>query len=163
MDLDISKHAAGPDSYDALSAFQISQFFENHVPTTKDGCDQLAVEILNCPVSPTPVQGGASYTVAPTDPEQASKVVQFRPKPLDMERIELVRKSYGDFFPDCKHHGTMSGDVHVYVLDLVPGPAYCRVRRQFLAPDVGMEQRLYRIVEDFARSVYGWTYLKPAT
>ena len=155
MDIDISKHAAGPDSYDRLSAFQISQFFEKHRPTTKDGCDQLAADILKCPVSPTPVQGGGSYTVAPRDPKQTSKVIQFRSRPLDMERVELARKSYGDFVPDCKHHGTMPGDVHVYVLGLVPGPAYCRVRRQFLAPGVGMEQRLYRIVEDFARSVYG--------
>lgn len=47
----------------------------------------------------------------------------------------------------------MLGDVHVYVWDLIPGPAFCQVRRQFLALDVKMEQRLYQTVEDFARSV----------
>jgi hypothetical protein len=44
------------------------------------------------------------------------------------------------------------------VWDLVPGPAFCQVRRQLLSLDVGMEQRLHQTVLDFARSVVD-TYL----
>lgn len=151
--MDISKYAAEAKSYDRLSAFQISQFFQRHGPTTINDCNQLAADILSCPVSPTLVQGANSYTVAAADSNLAPEVVQFRSKKLDMGLIELARQSYGDFVPNCKPHGTMLGDVHVYVWDLIHGPAFCRVRRQFLALDVGMEQHLYRTVEDFARSV----------
>ena len=42
-------------------------------------------------------------------------------------------------------------DIHVYVWDLVPGLAFCRVRRQLLT--LGMEQRLRQTVEGFARPV----------
>lgn len=151
--MDISMYAAGADSYDKLSAFQISRFFERHSPTTSDDCDRLAVNILGCPVTPTPVQGATSYTVSAIDADQAPKVVQFRSKKLDVELIELARQSYGDFVPKCKPYSKMPGDVYVYVWDLVPGTAFCRVRRQFFALDIEMEQHLYQIVGDFARSV----------
>lgn len=151
--MDISKYAAEPDSYDILSAFQISRFFERHGPTTRNDCDRLATDILRCPVTATPVQGASSYTVAAVGSNGASKVVQFRSKKLNVEFIELAKQSYGDFVPNCEPFTTMLGGLHVYVWDLVPGPAFCRVRRQFLALNVGLEQRLYQTVEDFARSV----------
>lgn len=151
--MDISMYAAGPDSYDNLSAFQISQFFERHAPTTRDDCNRLAADILGSSVTPTPVQGTTSYTVSAIGSDQATKVVQFRSKMLDMELIGLARQSYGDFVPKCKTHSTMLGDVYVYVWDLVPGTAFCRVRRQFMTLDSEMEQRLFQTVSDFARSV----------
>ncbi|KPM39356.1 hypothetical protein AK830_g7208 [Neonectria ditissima] len=149
--MDISEYAAEASSYDKLSAFQISRIFERHGPITSDDCNRLAADILCCPVTPTPVQGATSYTVAAANPNQTPMVVQFRSKKLDMALIELARQSYGDFVPNCKPHSTMLGDVYVYLWDLVPGPAFCRVRRQFLALDVEMEQHLYQTVEDFAR------------
>jgi hypothetical protein len=146
--MDISKYAAKAGSYDALSAYQISQFFKRHVPT-KDDCNRVAVNILKSSVSPTQVQGGQSYTVV-ADSGQVPKVVQFRSLQLDIELMEHIRQSYGDFVPRCEYHRIL-GDVHVYVWDLVPGPAFCRVRRQLLTP--GMEPRLRQTVQDFARSV----------
>lgn len=95
--MDISKYAAGADSYEKLSAFQISQFFNRHDLTTNDDCDRLAADILSCPVTPTPVQGATSYTVAAVDSNQSPKVVQFRSNELDLELIKLARQSYGDF------------------------------------------------------------------
>ncbi|KAF5027338.1 hypothetical protein F66182_539 [Fusarium sp. NRRL 66182] len=121
------------------------------IHATSDECDRLAVSILGCPVKPTPVQGASSYTVSAIDTDQAPKVVQFRSKKLDVDLIELARQSYGDFVPKSKFYTTMSGDVYVYVWDLVPGTAFCRVRRQLFAPDIAMEQHLYQIVCDFAR------------
>ena len=150
--MDISKYAAEALSYDKLSAFQISRFFKRH-GLTSDDCDRLATDILNSPVTPTPVQGATSYTVVAVDSNQAPKVVQFRSKKLDIERIKLARQSYGNFVPSCEPYSMMLGDVYVYVWDLIPGPAFCRVRRQFLSRDVRMERRLYQTVEDFARYV----------
>ena len=150
--MDITRYTPGADSYDRLSAFQISNFFKRHVLITNDNCNRVAATILGCPISPTSVQGGGSYTVAAVESHQALEVVQFRSEPLDMGLIELARQSYGDFVPKCKHHRMMSEDLCVYVWDLVSGPAFCRVRRQFFSRDTEMEKRLYRTVTDFARS-----------
>ena len=146
---DISKHAAKAGSYDALSAHQISRFFNQRKSTTMADCNRVAAEILKSPVSPTQVQGGQSYTVA-ADSGRAFNVVQFRSSKLDVELVEHAKQSYGNLVPNCKYLG-MLGDVHMYVWDLVPGPAFCRVRRQFL--NLGMQQRLCQTVLDFARSV----------
>jgi hypothetical protein len=152
--MDISKYTAEAASYDKLSAFQISQFFKRHDLTTRDDCDRLAADILGCPVTPTPVQGATSYTVTAIDSNQASKVVQFRSKKLDLKLIKLARQSYGNFVPNCELYSTRLGNVHVYIWDLISGPAFCRVRRHFFALDLRMEQRLYQTVEDLARFVY---------
>ncbi|KND88575.1 hypothetical protein TOPH_06756, partial [Tolypocladium ophioglossoides CBS 100239] len=127
--MDISKYVAEAGSYDKLSAFQISRVFERHGPTTRGDCDRLAADILGCLVAPTPVQGATSYT----------------------ELIELARQSYRDPVPNCKPHGTMLGDVHVCVWDLVPEPTFYRVRRQFLVLNIEIEQRLYQTMEGFSR------------
>ncbi|EEQ30019.1 hypothetical protein McanMca71_007960 [Microsporum canis] len=145
--MDISRYAAKAESYERLSTFQISQFFKRHVFNTREDCDRLAANILNGLVSPTPVQGATSYTVAAAG---SRKVVQFRSSKLDMECIENARLSYRGFVPNCELYGT-AGDIYVYVWDLVPGPAFCQVRRQFLSLGIGMEQRLHQTVLDFAR------------
>jgi len=145
--MDIIQYAAKPESYDRLSASQIWNFFQKHEAITKDECDRLAAHLLNSPVSPTPVQGATSYTIAA---DQAPKVVQFRTKELDAELIELARQSYRGFVPSCEARG-MFETAHVYVWDFVRGSAFCRVRHQLLA--LGTEQRLQQTVQDFARCV----------
>ncbi|KAI1389175.1 uncharacterized protein F4822DRAFT_429788 [Hypoxylon trugodes] len=145
--MDISRYAVGPESYDKLSTYQISQFFERHKRAKRNGFNSHAADILASTVSPTPMQGGSSYTVK-ADSNRVHKVVQFRYEKLDMKAIEQARQSYPDFIPVCESH-SVYGDVFVYVWNLVPGPAFCRVRRQFLAP--GMEQQLRRTVQDFAK------------
>jgi hypothetical protein len=52
----IFKYAAKAGSYDALSVYQISQFFKWHFSTTKDNCNRVAADILKSPVSPTQVR-----------------------------------------------------------------------------------------------------------
>jgi hypothetical protein len=150
--MDIAKYAATAESYDPLSVSQISQFFERHESTTKDDCNRMAANILKSTVSPTPIQGAQSYTVT-ADSSLIPKVIQFRSLELNIELIEYARRSYNGFVPYCEYYG-MLGDVHMYVWDLVPGPAFCRVRHQFLTP--GMQHRLRRTVQDFARSVKIW-------
>jgi len=113
---------------------------------------------LKSPVSPTPIQGGTSYTVE-ADSGQVAKVIQFRSLKLNIELVECARQSYGDFVPSCEYYG-MLGDVHMYGWDLVPGPAFCRVRHQFLT--LGSHERLRQTVQDFARfSASAWIN-KPA-
>jgi hypothetical protein len=146
---DISRYAAKPDSYDRLSTFQISQFFKRHESTTKDDCNRVAAEIIKSPVSPTPIQGAQSYTVA-ADSGQVPKVIQFRSLKLNIELVEPARQSYRNFVPNCEYQGIIGG-IYVYLWDLVPGPAFCRVRREFHT--LGMQQRLRQTVQDFARSV----------
>lgn len=50
--------------FDALTEFQIANFFHRHNSVTKDDCNNTAANIIKGSVSPTPVQGQASYTVA---------------------------------------------------------------------------------------------------
>lgn len=144
--MDVSGYAAKPEAYDALSAYQISKFFIEH-GLERDEIDHFAANLLGSPVSATPVQGATSYTVSG---DEAAQVVQFRHSQLPMRQIAVARQLYGDFVPDCKSQG-MFGPVHVYVADLVPGPAFCRVRSQFFSPAPTMEQRLQQTVQDFAR------------
>jgi hypothetical protein len=146
--MDISIYAASAEDIDPLSAHQIASFFNRHVSVTKDLCDRTATEITGSQVSPTLVQGQTSYTVA-ADTSALPKAIQFRDSALDLEIINLARQTYRDFVPNCKSGGTLT-DVHVYEMDLVPGVAFCRARRQLLAPE--MEPRLLRTVQDFARS-----------
>ena len=145
--MDVSRYAANPEAYDALSAYQIAKFFKEH-GLARDDVDHFAANLLGSPVSATLVQGATSYTVSGTE---AAQVVQFRGSPLPMNLVELARQLYGDVVPECKSRG-MFGPVNVYVADLVPGPAFCRVRRQFFSPVPRMEQRLRQTVQDFARS-----------
>lgn len=135
--MDVSRYAVGPQSYDALSAHQITQFFKEH-GLERDKADALATNLLGSPVSATPVQGATSYTVSG---DEAAQVVQFRGYQLNMKHIEAAKQLYGDLVPKCEPRG-MFGPVYVYVTNLVPGPAFCRVKRLFFSPTPTMEQRL---------------------
>ncbi|KAF4436594.1 Protein kinase-like domain protein [Fusarium austroafricanum] len=129
--MDISRYAAKPEAYDALSAYQIANFFKEH-GLARDEVDCFATNLLGSPVSATPVQGATSYTVSGSE---AAQVVQFRRSQLPMRHIEVAKQLYGDFVPEY----------------LVPGPAFCQVRSQFFSPAPTMEQRLQQTVQDFAR------------
>ena len=146
---DISRYAVSAEDIDALYTYQITNFFHRHRSITKDDCNRTAAIITGSPVSPTLVQGETSYTVA-ADTNQRPKVVQFRDSALNLELMNQARQIYGEFVPNCVPRG-MLADVHVYEMDLVPGVAFSRARRQLLA--LGMEQRLLQTVQDFAKSV----------
>lgn len=145
--MDVSGYAAKPEAYDALSAYQIAKFFNEH-RLARDEINHFAASLLGSPVSATPVQGATSYTVSG---DEVAQVVQFRHSQLPMKQIEIARQIYRDFVPECKSQG-MFGPVHVYVANLVPGLAFCRVRNQFFSLAPTMEQRLQQTVQDFARS-----------
>ncbi|KAF5027341.1 hypothetical protein F66182_542 [Fusarium sp. NRRL 66182] len=145
--MDISQYAVGPEDIDVLSRFQIINFFHRQKSVTKNDCDLTAARITGSQVSPTLVQGEASYTVA-ADTSQLPKVVQFRPSALNLGLMNRARQTYGEFVPYCELHG-MLADVYVYEMDFVPGVAFSRARRQLFAP--GMEHCLVRTVQDFAR------------
>ncbi|KAK6952326.1 hypothetical protein Daesc_006861 [Daldinia eschscholtzii] len=72
--MEIYQYAVDAESIDALSKYQITSFFSQRKPITKDDCDKIATKITGTPVSPTLVQGVASYTVA-ADTLQHPKVV----------------------------------------------------------------------------------------
>jgi hypothetical protein len=147
--MDISQYAVNAESIDALSIYQITNFFRRHESITKDDCNRIAASIIGSPVSSTLVQGVSSYTVA-ADNNQPPKVVQFRDSALNLELLNQARQTYGKFVPNCKPCDKLA-DVYIYEMDLVPGVAFSRVRHQLLAPR--MENRLLRTVQDFARSV----------
>jgi hypothetical protein len=62
--MDISRYAVNAESIDALSTYQITNFFRQHECITKDDCNRTAASIIGSPVSSTLVQGVSSYTVA---------------------------------------------------------------------------------------------------
>lgn len=74
--MDISQYAVSAEDIDALSTYQISNFFRLHKSITKDDCDCTAEKIVGCLVAPTLVQGETSYTVAAST-SRVPKVVQF--------------------------------------------------------------------------------------
>jgi hypothetical protein len=147
--MDISQYIVSAESIDALSTYQIASFFSRHESITKDDCNHTAASLIGSPVSPTLVQGVSSYTVA-SDVNQPAKVVQFRESALNLELLAIARQTYGEFVPNCEPCDKLA-DVYIYEMDLVPGVAFSRVRCQLLAP--GMENRLLRTVQDFARFV----------
>ncbi|GKU08177.1 unnamed protein product [Fusarium langsethiae] len=145
-EMDVTKYAAGPESYDILSDFQISNFFAN-TSITKTECDDVGATLLGGPVSATPIQGGSSYTV---ERMNVPKVVQFRSLQLDMAKLRLAQQVYTKFVPQCAYHDILK-PLHVYVWDRVPGTAFCRVRREMFASDMNKSQGLSQTVDDFAR------------
>ncbi|KAF4454850.1 Protein kinase-like domain protein [Fusarium austroafricanum] len=108
--MDVSQYSAGPGAYDNLSAYQITVLFNKH-GLTKSDADQFAAKLLGKPVSPTPVQGGSSYTVFS---DSSNQVVQFRDLQLPEQLLDLAGQLYGDFVPACRFEG-MFGSVYVYV------------------------------------------------
>jgi hypothetical protein len=144
----VAAFAAEPESYDRLSLAQITTFFSSNTSATREQCDKLAAELLRGPVSATAIQGGSSYTV---QRPQAGKAVQFRAAELDLINLRLIEQVYKKFVPGGLYHGRL-GLLHVYIWDWVPGPAFCRVRREMFTVDA--EKRLGQTVEDFARSVF---------
>ncbi|KAN0099293.1 hypothetical protein V8E51_013068 [Hyaloscypha variabilis] len=121
--MDVSGYAAKAEAYDALSAYQIAKFFNEH-GLARDEIDHFPANLLGTSVSATPVQGATSYTVS------GDKAAQ------------VARQIYGDFVPECKSQ-SIFGPVHVYVANVFPGPAFYRVRSQFFSPAPIMEQRLF--------------------
>lgn len=73
--MDTTTYAATAEDIDALSKFQIANFLHRHNCITKGNCNYMAANIINASVSPTLVQGQASYTVA-ADACHPPKVVQ---------------------------------------------------------------------------------------
>lgn len=148
--MDISQYVVGAEGIDALSAYQISNFFRLHQSFTKDDCDSMAGRIIGCSVTPTLVQGQTSYTVeaASADRPSAAKVVQFRRSPLSLDMMEQARQTYTGFVPSCNAAGTL-GDVYVYEMDLVTGLAFSRARHPLFG--CLSEQRPARTVQDLAR------------
>ncbi|UNI18217.1 hypothetical protein JDV02_004499 [Purpureocillium takamizusanense] len=156
--MDISVYAARAEDIDVLSRFQIANFFRQHKSITRDDCNHRATIIAKSPVSPTPVQGQTSYTVA-ADAGHQRRIVQFRSSALDIDILRQARQTYGDFVPNCEFRDMLS-DLYVYEADLVAGVAFCRARRELLAPR--MTQHLLRTVQDFARFfASAWTNRLP--
>ena len=86
MSLDIS----------GLSRYQIRRFFDENTSVTREQCDEQAQQLAGRSVTPTPSQGGTSYTI-----EVGDVVVQFRApnSPLDMDLLWGIKQAYGDFVP----------------------------------------------------------------
>lgn len=147
--MDIPRYAVDAGSIDALATYQIASFFQRHKSVTRDDCNGIATSIIGSPVSPTPVQGVASYTVA-ADKHQPPKAVQFRDSALNLKLWNEARQTYGELVPNCELCDKLA-DVFVYQMDLVPGVAFSRIQRQIFSP--GMENRLLRTVQDLARFV----------
>lgn len=146
--MDISEFAVGPEGIDVLSAFQTTQFFKKHEHLSKDTCNELAAEMIGCPVSATPVQGVGSYTVAAVTSDESPKVIQFRHLALDLELYAKATQTYPGFVPQCEAKGTVA-DVYIYEMGLVTGEAFSRARRHLLRID--QEACLCQIVTDLSR------------
>lgn len=144
----ISQYTVSQDSIQRLSNAQVQKFFENHKPITQQDCDDTAANIVGGQVRPTTVQGVTSYTVLAGN----QKAVQFRApdSPLDVDLLDYARATYGRFVPGCQSFGLL-GQLHVYVMDSVPGVALSIARCQLYRSQ--NYSLLTQGVQDFATSV----------
>ncbi|KAL4948880.1 hypothetical protein BDW69DRAFT_175635 [Aspergillus filifer] len=123
----------------------IDQFFSG-CTVTREECDRAAVEITGEVVEPVRLQGAFSYTVA-----AGERLVQFRSSEslLDIERLSLARKIYGNVVPACVKRDVMavSPSLTIYVMDKIPGITYIEAPLTTLSCNSWQEQT----VSDFAR------------
>lgn len=123
----------------------INHFFSGST-VTREECDRTAAEITGEAVGPVWLQGAFSYTVASRE-----RLIQFRVSEslLDIERLSLARKIYGDVVPACVNRGVIGPppSLTVYVMDKVPGITYIEAPLTTLYCTSWQEQT----VSDFAR------------
>ncbi|KAL8346223.1 hypothetical protein RB601_004000 [Gaeumannomyces tritici] len=101
----------------ALSQYQIRRFFKENTFVLKEQCNEQARRLAGRSVTPTPSQGGTSYTL-----EGGDLVVQFRApnSPLDMGFLPSIKQAYGDFVPSHTYHGSF-GSLIVYSMSNMGG------------------------------------------
>lgn len=130
----------------SLAKFQICGFFERNNPITQQQCDELAESITNKAVSPTPVQGGSSYTVT-----TGTCIVQFRDQdsPFDLELFHYIEQAYRGFTPRHEGFGEL-GNVHVYRMTNMGGVSMYLARDALYRNDFDL---LGSTVQSFARCV----------
>ncbi|OQD66283.1 hypothetical protein PENDEC_c055G00576 [Penicillium decumbens] len=90
---------------DALSNFQLQNFFIRYSPTTREICDEIATVISGGgTVKPTTLQGAQSYTVQISDGTSIF-IVQFRgsSNTLDLNLLSAAQETYGQLVPTCQH------------------------------------------------------------
>lgn len=101
----------------SLSRLQISSFFSASGCPSQQQCDEKARSLSGEYPTPTPLQGGSSYTVI-----AGEYVVQFRAAraALDLEFLGFIEKAYDGFIPWHRALGTL-GNLYVYTMQNVGG------------------------------------------
>jgi hypothetical protein len=134
----------------------IATFLTSQTGATREECDQLARSLLSGEISPVPIQGAFSYTVA-----DQSRLVQCRSRdsPLDPEVLRHARSIHGSLVAETTYHGQIGQDrpLLVYVIEKLPGVTYMEYRLESDFEQRLDEQHYKRqqtLVEDFARYVY---------
>lgn len=133
----------------------IATFLSSQTDTTREECDLLARSLLSDTISPVPIQGSFSYTVA-----DHSRLAQFRTpgSPLDVEVLRRARSIHGSLVADTTFHGQIGQErpLLVYIIEKLPGITYMEYQLQSgIRQSLGEQQyeRQRTLVEDFARYV----------
>jgi hypothetical protein len=110
---------------------EITRFFEDHAPITREQCDIFVINLLGEPIKQVPIQGQFSYTLLAGQPESTS-VVQFRSakSPLDLQMTALAKSVHGTLAAKTQAYGAMGDNalVFIYVIERLPGVAYITLR-----------------------------------
>lgn len=122
----------------ALSNYQIKNFFQKHRPITDQACHDKAVAIAGGGVAaPTAGQGAQSYTVRVSHHDSPEKlIVQFRdPRyPLDVNLVLAAQEAYGQLVPSCRYLEGQLDPLHVYTMNDVSGVGFDVARDDLLLP-----------------------------
>lgn len=123
---------------------QIARFFQQNKSITQEQCNAEAQRLTGSSVSPTPSQGGSSYTV-----ESGGLVVQFRPpnSRLDIDMLQMIESAYHGFVPRHEEQGQF-GDLHVYTMNNMGGTCMYLARDDLLRNDCYL---LRFTLDDYAR------------
>jgi len=102
-----------------MSGLQISRFFLNSAPTTRQQCDQEAERIIRGHVRPAIMQGGTSYTVL-SKASSGKLVVQFclGCSIPDLDLLGYVKQTYGSLVPRLESAGRLN-ELYIYTMDSV--------------------------------------------
>ena len=86
---------------------KIREFFETQASVTHQQCDDLALSLVESPITPSSIQGAFSYTVAAGAAQ--SKIMQFRAQTslLNMGTPALAQNIHPQFVAAITFHGTL--------------------------------------------------------
>jgi hypothetical protein len=154
----ITKWVPTRDAVLNLAPILTRQFFTRNPTLTERTCIEQAARSLGCQIDkiqPTAVQGADSFTLFKVDGAQDTlSIAQFRDlsSPLDIDTINLARKTYGDVAPCCEMANCeLSEQVHVYLMTLVDGIAFSAAQKVLYLDN--SSRRLTRTVTDLASFV----------
>ena len=131
----------------------ISSFFETRTSVSRQKCDDFVTSRFKTPARPVQTQGVWSYTVTAGDSN--STIIQFRAfdSPLELSKMDLVKRAACGFVADVTYHGTIGADrpLHIYEMKKLPGEVFITAVSHYIQHAEGKQSQRQNTIQDLAR------------